>query len=157
MPRVKIRTHEFNMADISRLVHYFKHETLLILGTPTDNAKRKFVLGVGRTIKIMKGQEFDMIQMDFGSGVWKDIIVKSNHARRQIYTLKRNQYAWFYGFMTTYMENGELHTSLFARALQGWYVPKNMDIKKLDPNEIEKLTEENESKIDFIDKLLEGD
>lgn len=159
MPRVKIRTHEFEMADISRLVHYFKHETLLILGTPVGNEKRRFVVGIGRPIKICKGEEFDVVYMDFGSGLWREIVVKSNHARRQIYTLKRGQYAWFYGFMCRYkdQESGEFKTALYARAFQGWFVPKNMDIKKLDPNEIEKLTEENESKINFIDELLQGE
>lgn len=155
--RVKIRTHEFAMADISRLVHCFKHETLFILGTPNDSAKRKFIVGIGRPIKIMKGQEFDMVKMDFGNGCWRDIIVKSNHARRQIYTLKKGQYAWFYGFMTNYVDNGEFQTSLYARAFQGWFVPKNIDIKKIDPCEIDKLTEENESKINFIDELLKGE
>ena len=36
-------------------------------------------------------------------------------------------------------------------------MPKNMDIIKVDPNEIDKLTEENESKINFIDDLLKGE
>ena len=155
MSKVKIRDHEFIMPDIFKLVHFTKHETLMFLGSPKDKEEYTIVVGIGRVMAIEKGQEFDLVKMDFGRGYSREILTKNNHARRQIYTLKKGQYAWFYGLMKTYRQDEQLKMSFYAKAFQGWYVPKNMDIIKIDPNEIEKLTEENESKINFIDELLE--
>lgn len=159
MPKVRIRNHEYSLPDISRIVRAPKHETLFMLGVPKGKENYNMVVGIGLVRRIEKGEEFDLVGMDFGSGFIRDIYVKNNHARRQIYTLKKNQYAWFYGVMHFWYdkENNKSTISMFAKAFQGWYVPKNMDIKKLDPGEIEKLTEENESKINFIDELLKGD
>lgn len=156
MGKIKIRNHTFNIADITRLVHFATHETLLYLGPPLEDNTMTICVGIGIVKKIQKGQDFDLVNMSFGRGYSRAIIVKSNHARRQIYTLKRGQYAWFYGLLKTYKENGKRHNIFYAKAFQGWFVPKNMDIIKIDPNEIEKLEEENESQLNFIDKLLEG-
>ena len=157
MSKIKIRDHEFAIPNILRVVHNHPYESLLLLGAPIDKTKYTIVLGVGVVRRIEKGEDFDLVGMDFGAGFTREIYVKSNHARRQIYTLKRGQYAWFYGTLKYYTENGKRKSSLFAKAFPGWYVPKNLDIKKLDPEEIEKLTQENESKINFIDELLQGD
>lgn len=157
MGKVKIRGHKFVVPDVTRLAHYSQHETLLFLGTPLEEKDFTICFGVGLVKTIQKGEDFDLVGMDFGRGFARQIYVKNNHARRQIYTLKKGQYAWFYGYMRCLTIDGKINTSLYAKAFQGWYVPKNMDIVKIDPNEIDKLTEENESKINFIDKLLEGD
>ena len=154
MSKVKIRDHEFIMPDIFKLVHFTKHETLMFLGSPKDKEEYTIVVGIGRVMAIEKGQEFDLVKMDFGRGYSREILTKNNHARRQIYTLKKGQYAWFYGMMKYYTVEKKQKAFFYAKAFQGWYVPKNMDIMKLDPQEIDKLTEENESKLNFIDELF---
>lgn len=157
MSKIKIRDHEFTISSIARVVHHTPYESLLFLGVPRDKLKYTMVVGIGLVRRIEKGEDFDLVGMDFGAGFIREIYVKNNHARRQIYTLKKGQYAWFYGTLKYYTEDGKRKSSLFAKAFQGWYVPKNLDIKKLDPEEIEKLTQENESKINFIDELLKGE
>jgi len=156
MGRVKIRNHKFSIVDVVRLAHCSTHETLIYLGTPIEENDFTIAVGIGLVKSIKKGEEFDLVGMDFGRGFARQIYVKNNHARRQIYTLKKGQYAWFYGLMKVYKNGSKLKSVLYAKALQGWYVPKQMDIIKIDPNEIEKLTKENESKINFIDDLLNG-
>lgn len=157
MGRVKIRNHEFNVSEVARIVHYSLHETLFFLGTPKENAEQVICLGLGIVRVIQKGEEFDLVGIDFGRGFAREIYVKNNHARRQIYTLKKGQLAWFYGTMKTCTVDNRKKANFFAKGFQGWFVPKNMDIMKIDPNEVEKLTQENESKINFIDELLKGD
>lgn len=157
MGRVKIRNKTFNVSEITRLAHYSLHETLLYLGTPKEELDKVYCLGVGTVTAIQKGEEFDLVCMDFGRGFSREIFVKNNHARRQIYTLKRGQLAWFYGFMKSYIQEGRKKASFFAKGFQGWYVPKNMDIIKIKPDDVDKLTEENESKLNFLDDLLKGE
>lgn len=156
MGKVRIRNHEFSMAEICRLVHYSLHETLLFLGTPKNDDKT-YCLGVGTVTTIKKGEEFDLVGMDFGRGYTREIYVKNNHARRQIYTLKKGQLAWFYGFMKVYVIDNKRKSTLYAKGFQGWFVPKNMDIIKIDPEDIETLTKSKESKINFIDELIGED
>lgn len=158
MPTIKIKKREFNLTDIARITHHSQYEALLFLGQPKEYKDKNYCLGVGIVKVIQKGEEFDLVGMDFGRGYSRQIFVKLNHARRQIYTLKRGQLAWFFGYLKVYREkDGKPKSVLFAKGFQGWYVPKNMDIKKIDPNEIDKLEEENESKLNFIDELLKGD
>ena len=157
MGKVNIRNHKFTIPDVTRLTHYSIHETLLFLGTPLEENDMTICVGIGLVKTLQKGQDFDLVGMDFGRGYIREIYVKNNHARRQIYTLKKGQYAWFYGYMKCYKIKGHYKSSLYAKAFQGWYVPKTMDIVKVDPSEIDKLTEENESKINFIDELLKGE
>lgn len=158
MPRVRIKNKELCMSESVRVVHHSMNEAIVYLGPPKEDNSKNFCFGIGIVKKIEKGENFDIVKMDFGRGTyWRDIVVRMNHARRQIYTLKVGQLAWFFGFMKVYRQEGKRKAYFFARGFQGWYVPKNMDIKKLDPNEVEELTKENESKIDFIDELLKGE
>lgn len=155
--KVVIKGHKFAIPDIVRLVQCSTHETLIFLGTPIEENDMTICIGIGLVKTIQKGEDFDLVGMDFGRGYSREIYVKNNHARRQIYTLKKGQYAWFYGLMKLYKEGKKKKCCFYAKAFQGWYVPKNMDIVKIDPNEIEKLTKEKESKINFIDELLKGE
>lgn len=158
MGKIRLRGKEYSVGEIARIVHYPLHETLLFLGPPSDKTTQVFCIGVGLVKVIEIGEEFDVVKMDFGGGFLRFIIVKNNHARRQIYTLKKGQYAWFYGTIRYYRnEKGKMLNTLFAKAFQGWYVPKNMDIRQIDPSEIEKLTEDTKSKVNFIDELLNGE
>ena len=157
MAKIRLKGHEFSVADIVRITHHSLHETLLFLGPPKVDNDKTYCLGVGIVKVIQKGEDFDLVGIDFGRGYSREIYVKNNHARRQIYTLKKGQLAWFYGFMKTYTVNNKIKSSLFAKGFKGWYVPKNMDIVKVDPNEIEKMTQENESKLNFLDEILNGE
>ena len=159
MARVRLTNYgkEYILSDVVKIAHHSMNESLIFLGPPKEDKKRTYCIGVGVVKKIEKGESFDIVRMDFGKGYWREIIVRMNHARRQIYTLKCGQLAWFYGFAKTYAEGRRRKIYLFARGLQGWFTPKNLDIKKLDPEDIEELTKENESKLDFIDELLKGE
>ena len=157
MPKLKINNKDWSVPNVSRLARYSPHETLIYMGEPTEHTKQVICVGIGLVKVIQKGEEYDMVAMDFGRGFTREIYVNLNHARRQIYTLKRGQYAWFYGTARFFRENGKLKAMFFAKALQGWFVPKQMDIVKADPNDIEEMTKENESKIDFIDNLFKED
>ena len=152
---VNIRGHSFIVPELVNLVHCSKHETLFYLGAPSEDKEMNIAVGIGIVRTIQKGDEFDLVKMDFGRGYTREIYVKSNHARRQIYTLKKGQYAWFYGLMKCYVLKGKKKICFYAKAFQGWYVPKSMDIIKIDPNEIDKLEQDKESKINFIDELIE--
>ena len=156
MGKVVIKNKDYAMMDIVRLVHHSLHESLFFLGPPKVGKDKVFCLGIGIVKVIQKGEEFDLVGIDFGRGFTREIYVKLNHARRQIYTLKKGQLAWFYGYVKFYELEGKKKQSFYAKGFQGWYVPKNMDIIKINPDDIEKLTKENESKINFIDDLLEG-
>ena len=158
MARLRLRNKEFTVSDITRIVHNSLYESLIYLGQPMNDKDRIFCLGVGLVKFIEKGKEFDIVGMDFGKGFCRHIYVKHNHARRQIYTLKRGQLGWFYGFMKIWHDKeGKPNTSYFAKGFQGWYVPKNMDIMRVDTDDFEEMSQENESKLDFIDNLLKGD
>lgn len=154
--KIKIRGHKFVVPNVVRNVTFSTTETLIFLGQPREENDFTICYGIGRVISIQKGEEFDLVGMDFGRGWAREIYVKNNHARRQIYTLKKGQYAWFYGLMKCYKEKGRKKACFYAKAFQGWYVPKTMDIIKIDPNEIEKLEKENEQEISYIDSLLDN-
>lgn len=157
MARIRLKNKEYTFADISKIAYFTLHESLLLMGAPKQGNDKTFCLGVGIVKTIQKGEEFDLVGIDFGRGYARDIYVKNNHARRQIYTLKKGQLAWFYGYMKFYTINGKATSTLFAKGFQGWFVPKNMDIIKIDPEDIETMTKENESKINFIDELIKGE
>ena len=156
MGKIRIRNHEFATPDIARLVKHSLGETLIYCGPATFDSKAILCMGVGKVNKVQKGNKFDLVTMFFGR-ISREIIVVNNHARRQIFTLKVGQYASFVGYATAYAEDGKQKLQLYAKGLQGWFVPKTMDIKKIDPNDIEQMTEENESKINFIEELIGDD
>ena len=141
---------EYILPDISQLLHHSKHESLFVFGTMENNRDYRLCLGVGTVMNIQKGNEMDMVTINFGRKKARKIIVKHNHARRQIYTLKLGQLAWFYGYYKCYGRR----TYFFAKGLQGWYVPKILDIKNYDGKEMPELEEEKDM-LNFLDKLKE--
>lgn len=103
--------------------------------------------GIGLVKRISRGKEFDIIYVSFGIATNKQrpIVVVNSKPRRQILTLKCGQYAQFYGecfkkkeprtFITK--EGKEVKKDIFlwefyAMAIQGWYMPKMFDVKKLE-------------------------
>lgn len=129
--RVKLGKQEkiFNVPDMRRYALYSQNESMMLFGKPENRQNRRMVVGIGIVCKVQKGDTMDIVKMNFGRHYSRTIYVQHNQARRQIYTLKRGQPAWFYGFMQIYMEDGKPKASFFARGFQAWYVPKMLDIK----------------------------
>lgn len=138
---------DFIVPDIAKLLKGSKGESLIYFGKTEQEDRYTLCLGVGRVVSIKTGETFDWVKINFGRHYSKDIVVKHNHARRQIYTLKKGQLAWFYGYATTiHKKDGSLQTLLYAKGLQGWYVPKMFDIKKIDSDDLPSAIEEQEQK-----------
>ena len=52
---------------------------------------------------------------------------------------------------------GKTKMQLFAKGFQGWYVPKNLDIKNYDLGCVEPMSDKDEQETkDFIDEILNG-
>ena len=143
--------------DLEDMVHCSKNESLLILGKSTDDPNKRWCIGVGRVSFINHGEKMDIVGMNFGRSYSRQIVVVHNQARRQVYSLKKTQLAWFYGFIKVYNLDGEIKTQFFARGFQPWYVPKALDIKNFNFDSVDALEKENEtSMLNFIDDLLKG-
>lgn len=142
----------------ARLVRNFEGEALFNFGEYQDT-KFAFVYGVGLILAINHSEKFDTIWVNFGRRK-RRIIVDMNHARRQVYTLKVGQYAHIIAIYRRYKHfNEETQTweseyLMFARALQGWYVPKQFDIEKGNDN-FRDMTEEETIEINNILDNLE--
>lgn len=146
---------EQSLKDVSMFVHFMPCESIFYFGDTTIQKQATMCIGVGRVKKIETGRHFDIITFNFGRKYDRTIIVKDNQARRQIFTLKHGQYAWFYGYRKMYFDK-QRKVVFYAMALQGWYTPKNLDIKTIDPNELEivKMGKETEKEISIIDKII---
>ena len=129
--------------------------------------------GVGVVCRIVKGSRFDMVYVNFGvfaNQQTRVVVVQKNHARRQIMTLKKGQICQVYGICRNYktdfeLNNGEkkyrIRLGLYATALQGWYVPTMLDIKKMPNNDdlvnpSEKEQDLIETFEDVLDDFLNG-
>ena len=145
--------YEYHIPNIKNLVKCSKDETLFVFGSVTTNTKYRWCVGIGRVIKIQIGENFDLVTMNFGR-THREIIVQNNHARRQIYTLKCGQLATYYGQFRIIKEDGIFKTIHYAVGFNAWFVPRTMDIKKVDKETFEELDNDNEkSLINLIDEL----
>lgn len=102
--------------------------------------------GIGRIYKINHGQDFDIVDTIFGVETIKGrkILVIDNHARRQVQTLKKGQYALFYGICVNKYADVEVKAKygdrmvrpkvaiFYAYMIQGMFVPRTLDIQKLN-------------------------
>ena len=92
-----------------------------------------------------------------------------NIARRQILTLKRGQPCQVWGvcrYFTTDITLNGLKTKgvklgLYAKGIQGWYVPTMLDIRKMPRNEDIVSPTEKEAKLmgqfkDILDDFMNG-
>ena len=135
--------------DKTNYVRCINGESLLVYGK--EDVLNFQGMGIVRSIK--KGENYDMVVMSFGKYTRK-VLVNYNRARRQIYTLKCGQYAQVFGKARFgRLDNGINYLYLYALAIQGWYVPKALDIKKSD-EKFEALVEEQETD-DFL-KMFEN-
>ena len=104
------------------------------------NGRATHFKGMFLPIIIEHGEEFDILRGKFGlTQVQRDIIVRHNHARRQLLTVKIGQWCEVFGEARLYrkevtLPDGKvqhpLYWGLFAMAINGWYVPRMFDVKK---------------------------
>ena len=159
MPTIKVDS-QFLLPE-SMFTMCRKGESIIYFGRIAKNQTMQVCFGIGEVIDIQIGNKFDLITMNFGLHYNRQVFVKWNDARKQILTLKKGEYATFFGFRKDYYrpkkkdekyQKAEVY--FFAKQLQGWYVPKAMNRKSYDPKEIEKMTQETESKLNFIEELV---
>lgn len=140
---------ELPIPSARNLMKTLSGDSIFVFGCDKD--KFYTCVGIGTVVKIQKGDELDIVYMFFGKKT-RQIVVKHNHARRQIYSLKRGQLAWFYGTYKNY--GNKVH--LYAKGFQAWYVPKAIDIKNYDLDSIEEMEKTQETDmINFLDQFEE--
>ena len=153
------KTEEYVVPSINNIVRCFRSETLFIFGLDSKNTKYRWCLGVGRVCKIMQGENFDLVYINFGRKYSREIIVQENHSRRQLLTLKKGWLCWFRGkYKWAKVEDGQYHSIFYALGLQPWFVPMAADLKKMDIDETDyaKVEEEKETDyLNFIDEIHE--
>ena len=126
-------------------VESFKDESIILMGYASyKGRKQRLFYGVGVVYRVVKGDKVDMVYINFGmfpNHTTRVVFVYENHARRQILTLKKGQVCHVYGMARYYRvkyDNGTkeaIKLGIYARALQGWYVPTMLDIKRLPIND----------------------
>ena len=146
---------EYATPNVKNIVRAFGNETLFVFGKCKDNDKYRWCLGVGRVVKFIKGENFDLLYICFGVKYYRETFVQYNHARRQLLTLKVGQLATFYGKFRITKENNRTKSTFYAMGLQPWYVPKAMDIKQMDNEIYEQIEKEQEkSMLNFLDDFV---
>lgn len=172
---------EINRLNEETLVHptmggnmeHLQDESLMLFSYAYHNKKRyRLFYGIGKVYRVVKGEKQDLIYINFG--VFKDnktrlVVAYENHARRQIMTLKRGQVCQVYGicrYFTTEINLNGIKTKgvrlgLYAIALNGWYVPTMLDIRKMPINRdlvepSEKEQEIQETFEDVLDQFMNG-
>ena len=148
------------------------NESLMLYGWQKFRGKayRQFY-GVGKVFRVVKGEKQDLVYIRFSVlPVMKPrlVVVYDNIPRRQTLTLKRGQSCQVWGicrnFTTEYtdLKTHEEHKKrvrmgLYATALNGWYVPTMIDIKRLPENEdlVQPSEKEKELQKTFEDVLNE--
>ena len=144
-----------------------KDESIMLFSYSKMKGKGyRLFYGIGVVARVVKGDKQDLIYINFGffREMKKRLVVAyDNIARRQTLTLKRGQVCQVYGIARFYKvdvnlngtpANG-LRLGLYAKAINGWYVPTMMDIRKLPPNEdlVEPTEKEKELQKTFEDVL----
>ena len=105
--------------------------------------------GVGKVVKISKGDKLDIVLVKFGNRL-QNVIASYNHPRRQVMTLKKGNLVTIYGVMgvsliTTNDKDGKPHRhlkrSIYAWGLMNWYVPMVADLRAIGKGDTEPLDE----------------
>lgn len=156
----------------SIFIHTTARDNLLIIPSVIRHAR--CFLGIGRVMKISRGKEFDLVTMNFSlfRAKYRTIIVFDNHARRQIFGLKKGEFAWTYGILKRYKDkHKETQKLVWHYALIGYmfdpvYTPKSIDIKRYEEdikegkvkNEMDNMSERQLKTFDWIaDDILRND
>lgn len=143
-------------------------ETLMLFSKCIHNGKEyKPFYGIGIVYRVVRGEKKDFVYVRFGcfqNVKVRLVVVDHNHARRQTLTLKRGQCCQIYGISRYYTDyinlNGKrvkgIKLGLFATAINGWYVPTMLDIKKMPTNEdVVRPTDKEENLMENFDALLD--
>ena len=155
--RIRVKDKDLLIPSFSGLVHNFKYEALFTFGSYEQYPMCQRCFGIGRVVRIEKGDKFDIVKITFGRNTSRQLIVISNHARRQILTLKRGQYCIFLGhyrLAKSPFNQGEKIWMFYAHMLQGMYVPKMVDIRNYDGADLDTV-EKEESLLNFLDQFGE--
>lgn len=153
------------MAEQPKYYHpsFLKGESVIVL--PIGN-NRYIFFGIGKVFRVIKGEEFDLAFIEFrptsinNHPLTRTVIVKNNHPRRQLLTLKRGHFCMVYGFAylisreDTDKDNVKKYWKkwqLYAFALQGWHTPTMFDIKRMRDN-----NETDEEKFEDMSELQQG-
>ena len=162
-----IENEDYTKMNIYGTMEYLLGESLLLFGWQKYHQKKyRLFYGVGVVYRVVKGEKQDLVYVRFGAFPTTKIrlvVAYHNHARRQTLTLKRGQHCQVYGIcryfsFTKKVDNEEkrvLRLGLYATAIQGWYVPSMLDIRKLPNNEdIVAPTEKEEEIQQTFDEIL---
>lgn len=152
---------------VAGTMEYLFGESLMLFGWQKYHGKKyRPFYGVGVVYRVVKGEKQDLVYVRFGpfnTTKTRLVVVYHNHARRQTLTLKRGQCCQVYGvcryFTTDIKLNGKdtkgLKLGLYATAIQGWYVPTMLDIRRLPTNEdIVEPTQNEKQYLENMDELL---
>lgn len=150
--------------EAKKTVRCFANESLIIMGNDISMPYR-WCMGVGTCTKIIKGNDFDLVYINFGRSYGREIIVRDNHARRQLLTLKRGHLTTFIGKFNIYTDKkGQLRVIFYAIGLQDWYLPIAADFKQLKKDskttdffDSQLSLEEETDYSHFIDDLIKQD
>lgn len=150
--------------EAKRTVRCFANESLIVMGNDSSMPFR-WCMGVGTCTKIIKGNDFDLCYINFGRSYGREIIVRDNHARRQLLTLKRGHLTSFIGKFNIYTDKkGQLRVIFYAIGFQDWYMPIAADFKELKKDskttdffDSQLSLEEETDYSQFIDLLVKQD
>jgi hypothetical protein len=135
----------------------YDNYSYILFGRMTANHKiyRGF-FGIGKVLKISKGDMLDIVLVKFGNRL-QNVIASYNHPRRQVMTLKKGNLVSVYGVMGVKLisvdgKDGKPHKHLkrtiYAWGLMNWYVPLAGDLRAIgngDTEELDKNIEAEES------------
>lgn len=152
---------------VSGTMEHTKDESLMLFSYSMYNKKRyRPFYGIGIVYRVVKGEKQDLIYINFGlfpTHKTRLVVAYENHARRQILTLKRGQVCQVYGICRYYQTDVEvngvkskgLRLGLYAKGIQGWYVPTMLDIRKMPINDdlVDPTEKEEELQETFEDVL----
>lgn len=143
-------------------------ESLVLFTTNTYRHKRyQAFYGVGIVYRVVRGEKNDLLYVRFGTFQnvkTRLVVVFHNQARRQLLTLKRGQPCQIYGVSRTFSTKIKLNgqerigakLGLYAMAINGWYVPTTLEIRKMPKNEdLVEPTEKEKNLLEDFDKLLD--
>lgn len=149
---------EMDYSDM-RLYHFmlvpYQWESIMTFGKLHKEFAMAF--GIGLVSRIVHNEKYDIVYMNFGQ---KDrpVLVWEYNARKQLVTLSRNKYAIFYGFMRFTFKDSQTGyvRVLYARALQGLYVPTQFDVKKKYPDfKFDEAEQKDTEFAEFLEDLQE--
>lgn len=147
---VKVGKYPKNFTTPYRSLSQIGRERLIIFpANDGENNGLRYVVGWGIVNKVKKGEEYDVVLVNFGSGRSMKVFCKSEIARKQVYTLTKThpvEVVGLYAKVKRKREDGKTVyvSGIYADFINGWYVPKSFDIKKINNEDLETLTEERE-------------